>query len=201
MMRIGAIVACLLLSACGGGSKKTTTAANPASGAGDDSKADAPDTGAAAAKPAPPPPRSLYDRLGGEPAIGAVVDEFVNRSHSDARIKERFFNTDVNNLKRLLVEFVCMATGGPCKYTGRDMASSHAGMDLVDEEFTALVENLANTLDKFKVPEKEKSELLGALGPLKPDIVVAPDKLRPIPDARLAQVSKLATGLKDKAAA
>ncbi|HZJ64444.1 MAG TPA: hypothetical protein VFD36_13075 [Kofleriaceae bacterium] len=198
MMRIGAIVACLLLAACGGGSSKNTTAAKPAP-ASDDGKGEAPDT--AVAKPAPPPPRSLYDRLGGEPAIGAVVDDFVNRTTTDARIKERFFNTDANNLKRLLVEFVCVATGGPCKYSGRDMATSHAGMDLVDDEFNALVENLAATLDKFKVPEKEKSDLLGALGPLKPDIVVAPEKLKPIPDARLAQVTKLAAGLKDKAAA
>jgi hemoglobin len=197
-MRIHAI-ACLLLLACGGGSsKKPTTAANPESG---EAGKEAPDPGAPAGPQAPAAPRSLYDRLGGEPAVAAVVDEFVTRTTSDARIKERFFNTDANNLKRLLVEFVCMATGGPCKYTGRDMASSHAGMDLVDEEFTALVENLANALDKFKVSEKEKAELLGALGPLKPDIVVAPDKLKPIPDARLAQVSKLAAGLKDKAAA
>jgi hemoglobin len=199
MMRIHAI-ACLLLLACGGGSsKKTTTAANPESG--DEGKAEAPEPGAPAGPSAPPATKSLYDRLGGEPAVAAVVDEFVTRTTNDARIKERFFNTDANNLKRLLVEFVCMATGGGCKYTGRDMASSHAGMDLVDEEFTALVENLSDALDKFKVPEKEKSELLGALGPLKPDIVVAPDKLKPIPDARLAQVSKLAAGLKDKAAA
>jgi hemoglobin len=183
-MRIRAM-ACLLLLACGGGSpKKPTTAANPESG--DVGKAEAPDPGAPTGPPAQPAPKSLYDRLGGEPAVAAVVDEFVTRTTSDARIKERFFNTDANNLKRLLVEFVCMATGGPCKYTGRDMASSHAGMDLVDEEFTALVENLAGALDKFKVADKEKSELLGALGPLKPDIVVAPDKLRPIPDARLA---------------
>jgi plastocyanin len=96
---------------------------------------------------------------------------------------------------------VCMATGGPCTYTGRDMPTSHAGMDLVDDEFTALVENLAGALDKFKVPEQEKGELLGALGPLKPQIVASPDKLKPIDDAKLAPAQKLAGKLKDKAAA
>ncbi len=147
-----------------------------------------------------PVAKSLYDRLGGLPAITAVVEEFVTRTTTDARIKDRFFNTDADNLKKLLTEFVCMATGGPCKYSGRDMTSSHAGMDLVDDEFTALVENLVGALDKFKVPDKEKGELLGALGPLKPQIVVAVDKLHPVADAKLAPVTKLAAGLKDKGA-
>lgn len=200
-MRTPAIFVCLFLFACGGGSsQKTTTAGSPSGpGAGDGAEPGQPE-GSDSGKPAAST-KPLFERLGGEPAIAAVVDDFVNRTTADPRIKERFFNTDANNLKRLLTEFVCMATGGPCKYTGRDMASSHAGMDLVDEEFTALVENLAMALDKFKVPDKEKGELLGALGPLKPDIVAAPEKLRPIDEAKLERVSKLAAGLKDKLAA
>ncbi len=152
--------------------------------------------------PAPAPaPKSLFDRLGGLPAITAVVDEFVARTTTDDRIKERFFNVDAVNLKKLLVEFVCMATGGPCKYSGRSMEDSHAGMDLVHEEFVALVEDLVGALDKFKVPAKEKGEILGALGPLEPTMVVGPDKLHPIDDAKLAAVTKLAGTLKDKTAA
>jgi plastocyanin len=81
------------------------------------------------------------------------------------------------------------------------MPTSHAGMDLVDEEFTALVDDLSGALDKFKVPDKEKSELLGALGPLKPQIVAPPEKLHPIPDAKLATATRLAGTLKDKTAA
>jgi hemoglobin len=150
--------------------------------------------------PPPPAPKALFDRLGGLPAITAVVDDFVMRTTSDARIKERFFNTDAVHLKKMLVELVCMASGGPCKYSGRDMTTAHAGMDLVEEEFTALVENLQGTLDKFKVPAKEQGELLGAIGPLKPQIVVTPDKLAPIDPAALAKVTKLAETIKDAAA-
>jgi hemoglobin len=139
--------------------------------------------------------RSLYERLGGQPAIVAVVDDFVGRTTSDPRIKDRFFNTDATNLKRLLVEFVCMATGGPCQYTGRDMHTSHAGMELVDEEFTALVEDLTATLDKFQVGAREKGELLGALGPLHPQMVMRPDQLRPIAPERLAEVTAAAASL------
>src|SRR4029079_8227281 len=116
----------------------------------------------------------------GRPAIAAVVDEFVARLASDARIKHRFFNTDIPKLKTLLVEFVCVATGGPCKYTGLDMHTSHAGLGGVSEEFTALVDDRAAALDKSKVPAREKGELLGALGPLKPQIVTPADRLIPV---------------------
>ena len=190
----------LLFSIACGGSHKPAAKPAAAEAEGETAKADEP-AQADAPPPAPPAPKPLYDRLGGLPAITAVVDEFVTRTTTDPRIKERFFNTDAVNLKRLLTEFVCLATGGPCKYTGRDMPSSHAGMDLVDDEFTALVENLIGALDKFKVPDKEKGELIGALGPLKPQIVTPAEKLRPIDAARLAPVEKLAATLKDKAAA
>lgn len=114
---------------------------------------------------------SLYDRLGGQPAITAVVDDFVGNVAADARINHRFANANVPRLKQKLVEQICAGTGGPCSYTGRDMKSAHAGMRISEAEFGALVEDLVKTLDKFKVPEKEKGELLAVLGPMKSDIV------------------------------
>jgi hemoglobin len=141
---------------------------------------------------------SLYERLGGKPAITAVVDELVNRTTTDPRIKFRFINTDPVNLKAQLVDLVCAATGGPCTYGGRDMATAHAGMDLVDDEFSALVEDLVAALDKYHVGAREKADLLGAIGPLKPQIVVAAAKLHPLDDAKLARVSQLAATLPNK---
>ena len=117
------------------------------------------------------PSKSLYDRLGGQPAIVAVVDDFVANVAADSRINARFANADIPRLKRLLVEQICQGTGGPCKYTGRDMRSSHRGMNVTDAQFNALVEDLVKTLDKFKVPATEKGELLAILGPMKSDIV------------------------------
>ncbi len=114
---------------------------------------------------------SLYERLGGKPAITAVVDDFVANVAADNRINGRFANTNIPRLKGLLVDQICQATGGPCTYTGRDMKSSHRGMNITDAEFTALVEDLVKSLDKFKVPAKEKGELLAALGGMKSDIV------------------------------
>ncbi len=114
---------------------------------------------------------SLYDRLGGKPAITAVVDDFVGNVAGDARINKRFAKTDIPRLKAMLVDQICAGTGGPCKYTGRDMATAHEGMNIRNEEFDALVEDLVKSLDKFKVPAREKGELLGVLGPMKGAIV------------------------------
>jgi hemoglobin len=121
--------------------------------------------------PAGAPGKTLYDRLGGQPAIVAVVDDFVGNVAADTRINAQFANTSIPRLKVLLVEQICAGTGGPCKYTGRDMKSAHRGMNITDAQFNALVEDLVKTLDKFKVPKKEQGELLAILGPMKPEVV------------------------------
>jgi hemoglobin len=118
--------------------------------------------------------KSLYDRLGGKTAITAVVDDFVGRVAADNRINGKFANANIPRLKSMLVDQICQASGGPCTYTGRDMKSAHAGMGVSSSEFDALVADLVATLNKFKVPEREKNELLGALGPMKGDIVEKP---------------------------
>jgi hemoglobin len=115
--------------------------------------------------------KPLYDRLGGKPAIQAVVDDFVGNVAGDARINKRFANANVPRLKTMLVDQICEASGGPCKYTGASMLDAHRGMNISDAEFNALVEDLVKSLDKFKVPAKEKTELLTALGGMKPQIV------------------------------
>jgi len=115
--------------------------------------------------------KSLYDRLGGQPAIDAVVKDFGGRALADARINKKFAKTDANRLIKNLTDFVCVATGGPCKYTGEDMKKAHKNMAVTQGEFNALVEDLTATLNKFKVPAKEQGELLAKLGPLGGDIV------------------------------
>jgi hemoglobin len=114
---------------------------------------------------------SLYERLGGKDAITAVVDDFVARCAADGRINGKFARTDIPRLKTNLVDQVCAAAGGPCTYTGRDMRTTHDGMAVTAGEFDALVADLIATLDKFGVPEAEKAELLGALAPMRSEIV------------------------------
>jgi len=123
--------------------------------------------------PAATAERSLYERLGGKDGITAVVEDFVANVAADARIKGRFAKTNIPHLKQMLVDQICQATGGPCTYTGRSMPDAHKGMHITEAEFNALVEDLTRSLDKFKVGEREKTELLTALGGMKGQIVGA----------------------------
>ena len=123
-----------------------------------------------------PKRKLLYDRLGGKKAITAVVDDFVGRVAADTRINMYFAAAAADpqrmaSFKMKLVDQICQASGGPCKYMGKDMKTAHMGMGITGPQFDALVEDLVGALDKFKVGEKEKDDLLGALGPMKPEIV------------------------------
>src|SRR5215471_10132105 len=118
------------------------------------------------------PQGSLYQRLGGMPAIQAVVDDFVTRILADERVNRWFAHAasdpvNAQAYRAKLADFICQGTGGPCKYTGADMFAAHQGRGVTDEAFSAVVSDLVATLEKFKVPEKEKGQLLGILGPMK----------------------------------
>ena len=127
---------------------------------------------------------TLYERLGGLDAITAVVDSFVGRCAGDDRINSKFERTDIPRLKKMLVDQVCEATGGPCTYSGRDMRETHDGMGVTAGEFDALVEDLVATLDEFDVPNAEQEELLGVLGPMRAEIVEieSPETGTPLPE-------------------
>lgn len=127
--------------------------------------------GALVACASTPEPKTLYQRLGGQPAVVAVVDDFVANVADDPAIKQRFARTDVPKLKRLLVEQICEATGGGCKYSGRGMRESHRGMNITTAEFNAMGGDMLKTLEKFNVPQREKDELMALLGSMGPEIV------------------------------
>ena len=128
-------------------------------------------TTAAQAQMGMAPKKTLYERLGGQPAITAVVDDFVGNVARDRRINGFFAKTNIPRLKSLLVQQICQASGGPCVYSGRDMKSAHRGMGVADRHFNALVQDLGRSLNKFRVPAREQKELVAALAPLKKDIV------------------------------
>lgn len=129
--------------------------------------------------------RTLYERLGGLDAITAVVESFRDTVAADDRINLKFARTDLARLRKMLIDQVCEATGGPCEYRGRSMKEAHAGMKVTKGEFDALVDDLVKTLNRFKVPSREQSELLAILGPLESEIVeVHSNEVEtPLPDA------------------
>jgi hemoglobin len=141
------------LAACGGKKSGGTTTTTGGGGAGSG---------------------TLYASLGGEPAVKAVVKDFVEEQVAkDARINAFFKGVEIPKLEQLLFEQICGAAGGGCAYTGRDMKTAHATMKVKEADFNALVEDLVKSLDKFKVKEEDKATLLKVLGGMKGDIVTA----------------------------
>ena len=117
---------------------------------------------------------SLYKRLGGYDALAAVTDDFIGRMATDKALGKYFAGHSKDSLvhiRQLVVDQLCAATGGPCAYIGRDMKSAHQGMGISEADWNAAAGHLVVTLDKFKVPEKEKAEFLALASTLKADIV------------------------------
>ena len=114
---------------------------------------------------------SLYSRLGGKAAIRLVVEDFVQNVAEDRRINGFFGTTNIPRLKRLLVEQICQASGGPCRYSGRSMRAAHRGLGIGNADFNALVQDLGRSLNKYGVPAREQRELTAILLPLKREIV------------------------------
>lgn len=126
---------------------------------------------------APSSAPSLYKRLGGYDAIAAVMDEFLARLATDKQLSRFLVGMSENSkgrLRQLAVEQVCQATGGPCVYIGRDTKTAHKGLGITGSDWDLSVKHLVAALDKFKVPAKEKEELLAIVSSLKPDIVEKP---------------------------
>ena len=118
--------------------------------------------------------KSLYERVGGYNALAAVVDDFIGRLVSDKQFDKFFAGHSIDSKKRIrqhILDQFCAATGGPCVYTGRDMKTTHSGLGITNADWDAAAKHLAASLDKFKVPEKEKGELLAFVTTLKKDIV------------------------------
>ncbi|MEX2649544.1 MAG: group 1 truncated hemoglobin [Alphaproteobacteria bacterium] len=117
---------------------------------------------------------TLYARLGGYDAIAAVVDHLLSRLTKDRLLARFWQNRGADGLRRekqLLVDFLCAAAGGPLYYVGRDMKISHRGMGIGEEDWRAFAGHLEATLDAFKVPAKERTEVLAFVDSTKKDIV------------------------------
>jgi truncated hemoglobin YjbI len=132
---------------------------------------------------------SLFERLGGETGLRAIVDDFVARALADPQVNwerrgissggllrrhsEEWMPTaaNVEKLKKHITQFLALKTGGPAKYEGGDMKAKHAGMKITNPEFDAAVGDLKATLDKMKIGISEQKELLAIIESTRPQVV------------------------------
>jgi hemoglobin len=118
---------------------------------------------------------SLYSRLGGYDAIAAVVDDLLPRLRKDPRL-QRFWSSPRSRAsndheRQMALDFIAASAGGPTIYLGRDMKTAHTDMGIDAEDYDAFKRNLAATLEKFKVPARERDDVMGFISSLQADIV------------------------------
>lgn len=114
---------------------------------------------------------SLYERLGGADAVKAIAHEIIENHLRNPIVGTRFRNADVPRLKEMARQFLSMGTGGPDTYTGKDIRASHAGMNISEQEFVAVLDDAMAALETLRVAPTEKAEVLAALYSLKGEVV------------------------------
>ena len=115
--------------------------------------------------------QTLYQRIGGTPVITAITDTFIQRFSDDTRVAPTFAKTDITKFRRLFIEQICSITGGGCKYTGRDMKTTHDGLHLTETQFNALVEDLQFAMNQQRIRIELQNELIAKLAPMRGDII------------------------------
>lgn len=117
------------------------------------------------------PEMSLYERIGGEAAVNAAVDVFYRKVLMDDRISEFFDTVDMESQHVKQKAFLSMVFGGPNDYSGKDMREAHKHMDLTEEHFTAVAENLVSTLEELGVAKDDIDEIVSIALSVKGDVL------------------------------
>jgi hemoglobin len=115
---------------------------------------------------------SLYDRLGGAAGISALVEDIVMAHLANPTVRPRFQHVnDLAHLKKMAHEFFCAGSGGPEAYTGKDMRAAHRGMNISEQEYVAVMDDIMSVLEKHQMDEVTKTDVLAILYSLKGEIV------------------------------
>ena len=114
---------------------------------------------------------SVYEKIGGEAAVNAAVDIFYRKVLMDDRISEFFDTVDMESQHAKQKAFLTMAFGGPNSYSGKDMREAHKHMNLTEEHFNAVAENLVGTLEELKVPQEHIDEIVTIAVSVKDDVL------------------------------
>jgi len=115
---------------------------------------------------------TLYERLGSAEGIAKLVDDVMAAHLSNPIVKTRFGNIqDLDRAKQMAREFFCAGAGGPEKYTGKDMLSAHKGMNISEQEYLAVTDDIVGALEKNGVNEDAKKDVIAILYSLKGQII------------------------------
>ncbi len=115
---------------------------------------------------------SLYERLGRVEGISRIVRDVIANHLANPLVKSRFESVkDMDRLHKVSVEFFCAGTGGPEAYTGRDLISAHKGMNVSEQEFVIVVDDIVAALNKNGIDDQTRSDVVGILFSLKPQVV------------------------------
>ena len=115
---------------------------------------------------------SLYDRLGGSAGIAKIVDNAVAAHLQNPLIRSRFQNVkDLEHLKQMASDFFCAGSGGPEKYNGKDMRAAHKGMNISEQEYLAVMDDIMKALDDQRIDGNTKKDVLAILYGLKGEII------------------------------
>lgn len=114
---------------------------------------------------------TLYEQLGGMPAIESIAGNFVYEIGYDQQIVKHFEETNLDRFYGKMIEHLCMVTDGPCEYTGDSMKVVHEGMDITEAEFNRIVELLINAMNRAEIPVRLQNRILARLAPLRGDII------------------------------
>lgn len=114
---------------------------------------------------------TLYERIGGEPAVDKAVDVFYEKVIADDRIAGYFENLDMFAQAKKQKKFLTMVFGGPSEYSGLDMRQAHIHLGLGEEHFNAVVENLALTLQELGVTPEDIGEVAKVANSVKDEIL------------------------------
>ncbi len=115
---------------------------------------------------------SLYDRLGGNAGISRIVDYTIDAHLRNPLIRARFEHVrDLDHLRRMARDFFCAGAGGPEPYAGKDMRAAHRGMNISEQEYVAVIDDIMEALNSEGVDDATKREVLAILYSLKSDVI------------------------------
>jgi len=117
---------------------------------------------------------SLYQRIGGRTKIEGIINDVMANHLRNPVVAPRFANLDPERFERAkahATDFFCVGSGGPESYKGRDMRTTHAGMNISEQEFVAVLDDILAALDKNLVGPQERQEVLAILYSLKAEVV------------------------------